>query len=621
MIPDLLIKFNHWVGWRYEVRDGKQTKVPKNSLTGNNAQSNNPKTWTTYDEAVTGKERFKFDGVGFMLDHQKVELVGVDLDHCLADGVLTEQAKNIVDGLDSYTEITPSLEGLRVFILGDLPPNGRKKAHVEMYTDGRFLTVTGNHFVGTPQTIEDRSTEILTIHEMVFGKQKPKPETEKQPTQPVNLADSELLNIARKASNGERFSQLWNGEFNNVYPSQSEADQALTNFLSFYSGRDAERIDRLFRQSGLYREKWDAKHFADGQTYGQRTISNAVESTTETYTPSAGIGLDQLDLSGLEDVGATWADLKDVLGPIKWDWPGWLAQGFQTIVAASSGDGKSNLILYIAKVYLTGCHWPNGAKFKGEPGNVLWCETESAQALNLDRAEKWGLPLHAIVTPLDNPLDNISLDDIKHQQIIETRAKQQDVRLIIVDSLSGGTRKDAKSSSQMMGVGAFLADLAKNTNKPVLTSHHLRKKGMLDRDVITLDRLRDSSAIVQLARVIWAIDAPDIDYPQNKRLSVIKNNLAMAQTPIGFEINDQGLTFGDAPQPPKKETQLDKAVDLLKVWLDAGPVKSTEIEMNAKVENVSMDTMRRAQKRLNVSSAKLSDGWYWTLPGKVTIDL
>jgi putative DNA primase/helicase len=55
--------------------------------------------------------------------------------------------------------------------------------------------------------------------------------------------------------------------------------------LAFWTGGDSDQIDRLFRESGLMREKWDEQHFADGSTYGEKTIERVVASTDEFYDP------------------------------------------------------------------------------------------------------------------------------------------------------------------------------------------------------------------------------------------------------------------------------------------------------------------------------------------------
>ena len=60
---------------------------------------------------------------------------------------------------------------------------------------------------------------------------------------------------------------------------------ALAAILAFWSGGDEAQIDRLFRDSGLYRQKWDDVHFADGSTYGEKTVERAVQGTDEFYEP------------------------------------------------------------------------------------------------------------------------------------------------------------------------------------------------------------------------------------------------------------------------------------------------------------------------------------------------
>jgi primase-polymerase (primpol)-like protein len=50
--------------------------------------------------------------------------------------------------IDSYTEVSPSGAGLRIWTPGVLPPGGRRKGYVEMYDGGRYLTVTGHRVRG-----------------------------------------------------------------------------------------------------------------------------------------------------------------------------------------------------------------------------------------------------------------------------------------------------------------------------------------------------------------------------------------------------------------------------------------------------------------------------------------
>jgi primase-polymerase (primpol)-like protein len=99
------------------------------------------------------------------------------------------------------------------------------------------------------------------------------------------LEDGDLLQKAKTAANGEKFEQLWRGSTSG-YESHSEADMALCSLLAFWTGGDERQVDRLFRDSGLMREKWDEVHFADGSTYGEKTIERAIAGTSEFYEPT-----------------------------------------------------------------------------------------------------------------------------------------------------------------------------------------------------------------------------------------------------------------------------------------------------------------------------------------------
>jgi primase-polymerase (primpol)-like protein len=94
------------------------------------------------------------------------------------------------------------------------------------------------------------------------------------------VEDERLIRLAFSGKNGRTFWALWTGD-DTLYKSPSEADLALCRILAFYTGCDVARIDRLFQQSGLMREKWER---AD---YRERTIAKAIALTGETYSAGA----------------------------------------------------------------------------------------------------------------------------------------------------------------------------------------------------------------------------------------------------------------------------------------------------------------------------------------------
>lgn len=315
--------------------------------------------------------------------------------------------------------------------------------------------------------------------------------------------------------------------------------------------------------------------------------------------------------------GIAWAEMAGLIGDVSWAWQPWLPKGFVTIVAAEVGIGKSVLCLRIAASFLRGDPWPDGITCEGQ-GAVLWCETEAAQALNLARAKAWGLPIERIYSPkiADNPITDVELDLTEHQDEVTAMANWPDVKLVIVDSLRGAHRGDENSSS--IEVVKWLAQLARDTDKPVLLTHHLRKRGLFDLDgQISLDRVRGSSAIIQTSRVVWAIDKPDVGI-EARRLSVIKSNLTRFPEPVGLEIGDAGIEFGEAPEKPHEDTPSERAVDLLRALLDDGPMKQPDIQHEADGAGISIATLKRVKKKLGIVAKRKPDGWYWALPARNT---
>ena len=285
-IPAELKAIPHWVLWKLEDRDGKATKTPYQAH-GALAKVNDPTTWTTYDAALAAYQAGGFSGIGIVLTKDDA-VIGVDLDKCLNPdtGELDAEASQIVAALPTYCEVSPSGRGLRLFGFGRLPQGGRRKGAVEMYESGRYLTVTGLRFNGH-DALADITTEITAVHARIFAaktRAASLPVDTKPPPGALNLDDASLIEKAAKAKNGAAFERLWRGDTAGYGNDHSAADQALCNQLAFWTNGDAARIDRLFRQSGLMRPKWDTVHYSDGRTYGQGTIEKTLASLREGYT-------------------------------------------------------------------------------------------------------------------------------------------------------------------------------------------------------------------------------------------------------------------------------------------------------------------------------------------------
>src|SRR5262245_58481260 len=279
-VPSVLTTLPQWVvwSWTWNGKKGKWDKPPLSARDGRSASVTDCGTWSTFATAIRFHHAGHSDGVGFVLTDQD-PFVGVDLDKCIAGGVIEGWAQEIIDRLGSYTEFSPSGSGIRILCRGTLPPKGRRKGLIEMYCTGRYVTITGHRVPKSTPDIENRNDELAALHADVFGAEKRTATLRSSDVpMPTSLVDIELLQRARSAANGQRFAQLWAGDTSG-YHSPSEADLALVSMLAFWVGPDAERIDRLFRASGLCRDKW-----LEREDYRASTIALALERG-EFYKP------------------------------------------------------------------------------------------------------------------------------------------------------------------------------------------------------------------------------------------------------------------------------------------------------------------------------------------------
>jgi len=297
-IPGELRERPQWVGFRLIPREGRWAKVPYDVVRKRMARTNDPRTWSPFDAALACYRAGAVDGIGFVFSGDD-PYVGVDLDGCRDPdtGRISAWAATVLAELDSYAEVSPSGTGVKVIVRGSLPcvgtggrrrldgvvsPSG-KPAEVELYHWGRFFALTGKRVEDAPATVEPRGAVIAGLWERFFSATRHcgvDPQTlHTPPSEVTSLADSELLDRARTAPNGDRFRRLFDtGSLDAYGGDHSRADLALCGLLAFWTHGDAARIDQLFRTSALMRDKWDERHAADGTTYGQMTIARAIGS-------------------------------------------------------------------------------------------------------------------------------------------------------------------------------------------------------------------------------------------------------------------------------------------------------------------------------------------------------
>jgi hypothetical protein len=216
--------------------------------------------------------------VGFVFTEAD-PFAGVDLDNCVDAGEVAPWAMEIVEALNSYTEVSPSGTGLKIWVEATKPGDRCKTGDKEMYDSGKFFTFTGERFTG--EGVEKRQEQLTELYRRLFPQNTATPRSYDARTE---LGDFELLEKARASSStGREFEALYD-RGNPTGGDHSKADNKLMMMLAFWCGKDAEQIERLFSGSALgQRDKWTRR--AD---YRKRTIERACNKTSKVYDPQNG---------------------------------------------------------------------------------------------------------------------------------------------------------------------------------------------------------------------------------------------------------------------------------------------------------------------------------------------
>ncbi len=249
-IPSEMHFYRQWIVWRLEDQGGpKPTKVPYSPIVlGGKAAVDRPGTWGTFEDAIRAFETGSFSGIGFVLTDDD-PYVFIDLDDTKGDQAAFERQQRIFSEIPSYAETSPSGNGLHIIGKASVP-RGRKRANIEIYSTLRFMTMTGDVYRDAP-IIDCQDAAMLLWHQMggpatihQYGGNAEQKED-----------DETVVGRALSAMNGDKFKTLYDGAWEDLYASQSEADFALVDIVAFYT-QNREQIARIFRASGLgVREK------------------------------------------------------------------------------------------------------------------------------------------------------------------------------------------------------------------------------------------------------------------------------------------------------------------------------------------------------------------------------
>ena len=288
-IPYELKKEERWCLYKIIQRDGKNTKLPLKP-NGKPAISNDKTTWFSYEACIAALNRNIGDGLGFMLGDG---YIGIDIDK-VSDDIMeysmdyhaNSMTADFLREISTYAEISPSKTGLHFIGKGEVPGERKRYKNLEIYDKDRFFTVTGN-------VIKDRDrnkvinidSELKPLYEKYMPKiNKISAENKISPTLTFYKGEQDILDKlfyrGYFSYTGEDLRQIYYGNYESYFNSQSEADFFMLQRLLYYTA-DVEQSISLMENSGLKREKWYKRRGATD--YIHYIANKAIASINQFY--------------------------------------------------------------------------------------------------------------------------------------------------------------------------------------------------------------------------------------------------------------------------------------------------------------------------------------------------
>lgn len=477
-VPEVLKKRKQWVLFRLIPRVGKKpTKIPY-QISGVPASVSKGSNWAAFDAVVQRLEQGGFDGIGYVFSADD-NCTGIDYDGCRnpLTGEIAGWALKWIEKFDSYTEVSPSGTGLHSIVIGKLPGRGRKNSQFEIYDQKRYFTISGE-MVGSSSTVNERQGVIESFLAEVFEvkdvKKKEKKELEDAPLIGSRLSTNELKEVMSRieaAKNGKKFSKLMQGDWEEDYKSQSQAEMALCSILDFYLPSNQVAIDQIVRTSGLYREKWDredgyarktirkAKHFRD------KTILDKMPSPSSEGEPDSPGALPLIHFDDIEEKNIEFLVqellLKNAVAIIS-GLPGCLKSWAAEEIAVSVGSGQ--------------CAF---GRFQAQKGKVIMFNAEDDPAtITKKRLKGLAASKGLSAKDVDLHLINVSslfIDDSDTQRKIEETLKEHRPDLVIFDPWRNVHTRDENDATEISTVLNYLRHLNKTYECSILLVCHDKK--------------------------------------------------------------------------------------------------------------------------------------------------
>jgi len=562
-IPPELREVPHWVVWKAgPVKpDGKFDKVPVHPETGRNLKGDLLPQCMGFSEAVAAYETDRFSGIGFC--HRDSPFVFGDLDGVVEDGRIADWAREDIEKLGTYCEISPSGRGLRWVALGKKPgtETNNKAMGCELYdgdTRHPFVTITGNAVSGFERVRDDIQPEVSAWYWKRIAKSRTAAATPAPKEGPGNSLTPEEVQ-ARLLSN-QKMQKVWNGDTDD-YASRSEAEMALLDALAELTAGDLEKMREVYSESEFAKITYADKAERTFEGTARKAILGMQDrflrdpgsafcgsctpdgySAEELFTMvipetrwaikdllPAGLGI----LAGRPKLGKSWMALQMCITVAQGgDFLGFSCEGGEAVYLALE-DGKKRLQSRM-KTLLQGARPPRGLTFYNE----------------------W------------RPLDHGGLEDLD-----ALLASRPDLLLLVID-----TWQKVRPIAKPRGASAYEVDyaeagklksLADRHGCSLLLIHHLRKSDPSATGGDILEKVNGSTGITGAADSILILDR--CRNTADAELHVTGRDIQEGVHALVKDTNSQRWSYSGDGSVLARTPEQQKVLDAIKQLIEASP--------------------------------------------------
>lgn len=506
-IPASLRESPFWLCWqeRPPRKPGaKPAKVPVDPASLRNINPLDPANPMTFEAALLAYERNpELAGIGFVFAPENA-FAGVDIDKCRNPdtGQIEPWAWELTRLADSYTEVSPSGTGIKIFLKADLAGRASNFEYagreIEAYSARRYFTVTGLHVEGTSWAVNDRQQTVESLLQKepewtAIGKL----DRSQDAAAPLvdAMSDEELRAKIVQSKQGVKFQRLMAGDTTG-YAGYFSASGALCAILASWTRSNPERVDRIARTSDLI-VGWEQWWEESGR--GERTVAKACALAAAGWLYDPRPPTDQTAAKGSWRTKFHTVD-ELATGAIPMYIASFLPEGV-TALGSLSGVGKTWLALSMARALTTGDPFL-GVFAVPEKVNVIYLVPEMGERALRMRAEKMGIPTNGSFYCQTLSDGAINLQD---RDLLEALKELRPIVFFDTVVRFAAILDENASRQNASGLAEGLFMLRRAGAKACVCLHH-SPKAASDAEFMTLENvLRGTGDLGAMCDAVWGL--------------------------------------------------------------------------------------------------------------------